>query len=563
MHEDGGTEAVSQDAVLAKVLANPLIAEPAHLAAFLRHVVHEEHAGRGELLKAYSIGVDALGLAEDFNPQEDSIVRVAAKRLRSALATYYDGPGSDDTIQIDMPRGGYRPVFSSKEECKFAVEGARENASFPGRLIVLIGIMICLAGIGLWVWQWLSDQREMDRRAAVQIKAPIVEITPFSTPGGLVDGATAQIVRRKLVSALSGFKLLQVRVEPVVDGDPFEENRAHYMLGGAVVQGKNGLLLDVHLDVHLHDTNTEDRVVSERLDTKAHATASDPILGRVFRRFATHIASDAGLIRNLEFDRLLARTEYPLEALNSYECVLYFHAFNFRRDVALFVTARSCLENLTENDSREASVWAAWGILQFLTWTRIANETGYEGLDSAMMAMTRAIELDRNYAPAQGFAGMIAMIRGEHELAADFISRASDLNPSDPIFRVLEGWNLTLDGLWAEGILRLSEAIGEYEDPPGWSRIPLVFNAWRRDDYAAAMAQTELILAHGDKRFNVLALASAIALGDQARVEKYRLAFLSDPLATPSDPLREVRNIFNAPEVLVHMERVISLLSLE
>ena len=82
-------------------------------ASFLRFVVETTLAGRGDRLKGYTIGVEALGRREDFDPQIDPIVRVEAGRLRAALARYYAGPGRNEPVVIELPRGAYRARFSA------------------------------------------------------------------------------------------------------------------------------------------------------------------------------------------------------------------------------------------------------------------------------------------------------------------------------------------------------------------------------------------------------------------------------------------------------------------
>ena len=81
------------------------------LKHFLRFVVEATLAGRGDRLKGYTIGVEALGRDDDFDPQIDPIVRVEAIRLRAALARYYSGPGINDPVVIEMPRGRYVTHF--------------------------------------------------------------------------------------------------------------------------------------------------------------------------------------------------------------------------------------------------------------------------------------------------------------------------------------------------------------------------------------------------------------------------------------------------------------------
>jgi serine/threonine-protein kinase len=52
-----------------------------------------------------------FGKEESFDPRTDPIVRVQARRLRTRLVRYYREEGAGDDIVIDLPKGGYAPVF--------------------------------------------------------------------------------------------------------------------------------------------------------------------------------------------------------------------------------------------------------------------------------------------------------------------------------------------------------------------------------------------------------------------------------------------------------------------
>ena len=64
-----------------------------------------------EPLKEYTIGVEAFGRSQDFDPKTDTIVRVQIHRLRQKLKEYYDSDGSRDPILIEIPKGHYLPRF--------------------------------------------------------------------------------------------------------------------------------------------------------------------------------------------------------------------------------------------------------------------------------------------------------------------------------------------------------------------------------------------------------------------------------------------------------------------
>lgn len=62
-------------------------------------------------LKEYTIGVEAFGRPQDFDPKTDTIVRVQIHRLRQKLTEYYDADGSRDPILVEIPKGHYLPTF--------------------------------------------------------------------------------------------------------------------------------------------------------------------------------------------------------------------------------------------------------------------------------------------------------------------------------------------------------------------------------------------------------------------------------------------------------------------
>lgn len=98
-------------AQLARIQASTVFRNSLRLARFINFVVETALAGNGERIKAYTIAIEALGRAADFNPEVDAIVRVEAGRLRAALARYYATEGRDDSLVIDLPRGNYVPTF--------------------------------------------------------------------------------------------------------------------------------------------------------------------------------------------------------------------------------------------------------------------------------------------------------------------------------------------------------------------------------------------------------------------------------------------------------------------
>ena len=111
--EQGWEQLVRQQ--LDRILAGATFRQVDRLRRFLSFVVTEAIAGRRDELKEYVVGIQVFGKEASFDPRSDPVVRVQARRLRARLVRYYAEEGQADEILIDLPKGGYAPVFSRRE----------------------------------------------------------------------------------------------------------------------------------------------------------------------------------------------------------------------------------------------------------------------------------------------------------------------------------------------------------------------------------------------------------------------------------------------------------------
>jgi hypothetical protein len=156
-----------------RVVAHSVLAKSPQLAKFLTFIVEETLAGRGDRLKAYTIATDALGRDANFDPQTDPIVRVEAGRLRRTLEQYYAGDGRDDPVIIELPLGGYVPVFHVNTAVHRAVTrtqnwpdwtfgGLRENF----RLVLLVATVAAMVSLSFDLL-WMLIGKEMHPMAEI------------------------------------------------------------------------------------------------------------------------------------------------------------------------------------------------------------------------------------------------------------------------------------------------------------------------------------------------------------------------------------------------------------
>ncbi|GMR24531.1 MAG: hypothetical protein BMS9Abin37_3086 [Acidobacteriota bacterium] len=99
---------------LERVLASSSFVRSPRLSRFLRFIVESTLEGEEEKLKEYTIGVEVFDRGESFDPRVETIVRVEARRLRNQLSEYYGDARQEDGVRIEIPKGGYRPVFRNR-----------------------------------------------------------------------------------------------------------------------------------------------------------------------------------------------------------------------------------------------------------------------------------------------------------------------------------------------------------------------------------------------------------------------------------------------------------------
>jgi len=110
---------------LGRVLSSPGFIRNERLSRFLRFVVERHLEGRNEEIKESLIGVEVFGRKPDYDPKLDSVVRTEAARLRARLAEYYGREGRDRRLVIEIPKGGYLPVFRYPQTTRRAARAAQ------------------------------------------------------------------------------------------------------------------------------------------------------------------------------------------------------------------------------------------------------------------------------------------------------------------------------------------------------------------------------------------------------------------------------------------------------
>lgn len=181
-------------AALERVVRSPYFAESERLSRFLRYIVEETLAGRGNSIKEYNIGVEVYERPQGYDPKTDAIVRVEAGRLRTKLAKYYAAEGAGDPVRINIPRGKYvaallQPVVTATSRADgFRVWKTRRRTAAIG-----LAVIVTLAAVLALYRQHSRDQSGL-----------ALAVLPFRYAGGGSDTARlAQALADELTSAIA------------------------------------------------------------------------------------------------------------------------------------------------------------------------------------------------------------------------------------------------------------------------------------------------------------------------------------------------------------------------
>lgn len=258
---------------LSRILASKTFSQVERLKRFISFIVGETVGGRGGDLKEYVIGVQVFGKEPSFDPRTDPIVRVQARRLRTRLARFYRDEGNNDELVIDLPKGGYAPVFRVRDEAP-------------------------------------STKRSLTATLASRNTVAVMPIKDDS-PGGSLD-YFCRGLRDEIVHALTSIKALRVlavRADDVAENQfDLDPSDAALVITGGVRSARD----KVRVTIHLVDGASGFYLWSESADVEL----SEPLSGQeaiarlVADKVAPEVDADGAPGARRQSDNLAARNLY-------------------------------------------------------------------------------------------------------------------------------------------------------------------------------------------------------------------------------------------------------------
>jgi serine/threonine-protein kinase len=181
---------------LDRILSNAAFSGANRRSRLLRFLVEQTLEDNGESLKESVIAAEVFDRAPGYDPQIDSVVRVEVGRLRTRLAEYYDKAGVEEPVRIEIPKGGYRPVFVFREGTEEPQAPARADWKW-----IAVGIAAIAIVAGLAVWRI---------RSAPATPATIAVLPFLNLSGNAGDEYLSDGISEELTQALADFSDLRV-----------------------------------------------------------------------------------------------------------------------------------------------------------------------------------------------------------------------------------------------------------------------------------------------------------------------------------------------------------------
>jgi hypothetical protein len=228
---------------LREIVASPQFCNSKRYPALLQHVVENTLAGRSELLKERTLGVEVFDRPPTYDTNTDTVVRYTAGEVRKRLLLYYSEHGRGSNIRISLPAGSYIPEFlhgnGRSEELGDAAEASSAQISEAD--------LLPARNDGTLAPELVSPHAPSNRLIGV---ASMAETIPAPRPGrarkisrSLIALALAAVV---VVAAIAGWSWRFGATQPQAAVDDFwgpvlRDQRTVVVCTGAVVFAPNNV----------------------------------------------------------------------------------------------------------------------------------------------------------------------------------------------------------------------------------------------------------------------------------------------------------------------------------
>lgn len=141
-------------ALIDRIAASAQFRRTARLRDFLLYVGGQSLKDGCPEIHEQEIGAKVFGRKAAYDRSQDNIVRVNASELRKRIELYFATEGVHETLILEIPRGGYKPVFHRRVEGVEPVSAQTMEAPAPAPTV--LETPVTPAKRTDWIWIVLS-----------------------------------------------------------------------------------------------------------------------------------------------------------------------------------------------------------------------------------------------------------------------------------------------------------------------------------------------------------------------------------------------------------------------
>ena len=482
---------------------------------FLKYIVSEALAGRGERLKGYNVALAVFDRAETFDPNVDPIVRLEAARLRDRLREYYEGDGQGDPIRIELPKGTYTPHIEFRpDRLDTTISDRPSDPSQVSRTpfgvvaaFTIAVLLTLLAGFG--VWRWLNPSTPLSEKASIAV-LPFESIGNDSKWDRFADGITEDIVidlsHSKDLFVVARNSTEAYRGKPEDVRDVGRDLGVRYVLEGSIQPSGD----QIRVTALLIDTRTGGNVWSDRYDRPA--TDLFKVQSDVTEKIAATLTGYEGAVAGAE--RSLIRRKPPSD-LTAYDTYLLGMEAKHKVTKEGLDEGERFFRKALEIDPQLARAYVGLAyIYDYRIDLGLGTSVTYN-LTKLMEAARNAVRLDPNDGETQLVMGHAFAYQGMADQALEQFAKAEALAPNDADLLINIAWFLPQFGQPDRAVELTEKALKLNPNYPYWynQELRLAYFFGRQFDKSVKYAKQVTTPFATDYAY--LAAASAMA-GDMA-----------------------------------------------
>lgn len=429
------------------------------LSQFLTFIVNQFLEGKQHQIKQYTIAVKAFNRPVNFDPTQDPIVRVEARRLRQTLALYYQNQGQEDPIIIEIPKGSYIPRIK-RNKSKFSA--FLKPSSFAT----------------------ISDLSLHDHRISILV-TPLNLLQKLSEYNYIADGFIEQLLvnltqfqELKIIGPLSRHRLTDIDNNLVTIAHQYP---THFVLTGTFCPSNNQSRIIIKLI-----SNYDSEVIwAETYDYIHDSVELFQFQDQITRKIAATIADTFGVIPRV----LSSKTQlYPPKKYEVQDAMLkYYHHFSVLSETS-WRSAYLALEEAVKLEPDYPTTLAM--LADLCSGEYHLMGAGEDRLVRHENLVYQALNIDPNCQIARLMKANGHFYRKEKALFLQEVERTLILNANHSNILFACGMYIAFVGEWGKGLTLMTQGMELNPHHPTWYHLPFSLYYYLKGDYQKALDES-------------------------------------------------------------------------